>query len=195
MSKFPREGQVKTRMIPDIGAEKATAVHKGMAEHCVRTIRAFSQNSSDNPTKAIVHIANAELDEAEQWLGEGHYVLQKGSDLGERMAHAIQASIDQASDKILVIGTDCPTLTEKEFQQAFDALDEYDTVFSPAKDGGYVMIGMKHLQQAAFQNIDWGSETVLSQSLQNLDSSKVSYKLLEVMEDVDFAKDVPQSFL
>jgi len=74
-------------------------------------------------------------------------------------------------------------------------LDSNDVVYTPAHDGGYVLIGMKHLYKAAFHNIQWGTEMVLDQSLKNLKASELSFHLLDSMQDIDYAQDIPRHFL
>lgn len=176
-------------MIPDIGADRAALVHRRMAEYTTAKANDFQD------AKIIVHITNCSDIEASQWLGDTEYCFQEGDDLGERMAHAISFSMEQGAEKILAVGTDCPDLNAGVFEQALTSLDNNDVVYAPANDGGYVLVGMKNLHQAAFQNIDWGTENVLAQSLKQLEKRDISYHLLDEMQDVDFAKDIPSKFL
>lgn len=187
--KFPRAGEVNTRMIPDIGAEKAAMVHQRMAEHTIEKVNDFAQ------AQTTVYIANCTDAEASEWLGGTEYRFQEGSGLGERMANAVERSMKKNIEKVLIVGTDCPDLGAEVFEQALSALDGSDVVYVPAHDGGYVLIGMSKLHHVAFQNIDWGSAEVLSQSLKQLDAHKISYKLLDEKYDVDFAKDIPKRYL
>jgi len=189
MTKFPRAGEVNTRMIPEIGAERAALVHQHMAEHTVAKAHDFST------AQTIVHITNCSDAEAARWLGASEYQFQKGDDLGERMANAVRCSLELGAEKVLVVGTDCPDINAATFEQAFNALDSHDVIYAPALDGGYVLIGMKNLQSAVFRNIDWGTEKVLRQSIKQLDHIGVSYHLLDAMQDVDFAQDIPSEFL
>lgn len=189
MTKFPRSGEVNTRMIPEIGAESAALVHRRMAEHTISTANGFPS------AKTIIHVANCTTEEAAHWLTPHEWIPQQGQDLGERMENALNHSIMQGADKVLIIGTDCPTLSSKIFEQALLALDQHDVVYAPAHDGGYVLLGMKSLHQAAFHNISWGTGNVLEQSLQQLRANQLTYRLLEPMQDVDYADDIPRVFL
>ena len=189
MTKFPRVGEVNTRMIPDIGAEKATAVHRKMAEHIIEVTGDLIS------VKRVIHIANSSEDEADEWLGQSNWIAQRGEDLGERMANAITHSMEQGAEKVLVVGTDCPLLNGDIFEQTLEALEDFDVVYVPAHDGGYVLIGMNDLQDAAFRDIDWGTEHVLDQSLHQLRGDGITYKLLKPLSDIDFAKDIPSQFL
>ena len=74
---------------------------------------------------------------------------QPDGDLGARMLAACEA----ASGPVLVIGTDCPSLSPAHLQEAADALrDGNDVVVIPAEDGGYVLIGTRRPQPIAVRS-------------------------------------------
>ena len=84
---------------------------------------------------------------------------QPEGDLGARMLAATAAG----NGPVLVIGTDCPALTELHLRGAANALREgNDVVIIPAEDGGYVLIGTRKPQPAIFADIAWGTNTVLA---------------------------------
>ncbi len=86
---------------------------------------------------------------------------QPDGDLGARMLAATAASRGPA----LVMGTDCPALTDVHLRSAADALrDGTDVILIPAEDGGYVLIGMRSAQPALFADIGWGTHTVLAET-------------------------------
>ena len=66
---------------------------------------------------------------------------------------------------------------------------ETEVVFVPAEDGGYVLLGMKKPNAFLFQNVDWGSESVMQQSRERLNLNRVSFKELKVCWDVDRLED------
>ena len=81
---------------------------------------------------------------------------QPQGDLGTRMLAAVAIS----TGPILVIGTDCPALTEAHLRSAAMALrDGNDVVLIPAERGGYVLLGMRKAQPALFSNIAWGGSS------------------------------------
>jgi hypothetical protein len=86
---------------------------------------------------------------------------QPEGDLGARMLAATAAS----SGPVLVIGTDCPALTELHLRGAANALREgNDVTIIPAEDGGYVLIGTRTAQPQIFSGIAWGTNTVLTET-------------------------------
>lgn len=110
--------------------------------------------------------------------------LQTGNDLGIRMKHAFRELFLQHS-KVIIIGSDCPYLKTNHIQEASKLLDTYDCVIGPAKDGGYYLLGLNSLHKSLFQDKNWSSATVLYESILDLKQLNLSYKMLEVLEDID----------
>ena len=84
---------------------------------------------------------------------------QPQGDLGARMRVAFAGS----TGPVLLIGSDCPALTEAHLRSAALALrDGNDVVLIPAERGGYVLLGMRKAQPALFSKIAWGGSSVLA---------------------------------
>ena len=79
-------------------------------------------------------------------------------------------------------------LSQKDIEQAFAALDDHNFVIGPAEDGGYYLLGMNVLKPELFQHKEWGTETVLNDTLADLKEESV--KLLETRNDVDYYEDI-----
>jgi glycosyltransferase A (GT-A) superfamily protein (DUF2064 family) len=67
-------------------------------------------------------------------------------------------------------------------------LNTHDFVVGPAKDGGYYLLGMKTLHNSIFKNKDWGSSSVLKDTLDDIQNS--NFSLLEELNDIDTFDDV-----
>jgi len=115
---------------------------------------------------------------------------QHGNSLGERMNNAFNNVFEKKYSKAIIIGTDCPALTEKVINDAFEKLNNYDVVIGPANDGGYYLLGMKKLHQQLFKNINWSTETVFDATINICNNLNLSYCLLPVLNDVDEEKDL-----
>lgn len=63
-------------------------------------------------------------------------------------------------------------------------------VVGPAVDGGYYLLGTRQHQPELFRGIDWGTGTVLKQTLAKADLAGLSVHQLEELSDVDFAEDL-----
>jgi len=122
-------------------------------------------------------------------VGQFKLSLQEGKDLGLRMYNALNQGLRRYS-KVILIGTDCPFLTKDDLQEAIDSLDEHDMVYSPASDGGYVLVGAKKVVPQVFENIEWGTDQVMIQSRQALIKSQNSWQELSVQDDIDLQPDL-----
>jgi hypothetical protein len=114
--------------------------------------------------------------------------LQIGNDLGERMLNAFQEGFNSGFEKIIIIGSDMYHLSQADLEEAFLRLEEHDYVVGPAEDGGYYLLGMKSLKKEVFQNKSWGTDTVLSDTLKDLQSGSIF--MLPERNDVDYYEDI-----
>lgn len=118
---------------------------------------------------------------------------QRGSDLGERMAHAVRASMDGHAG-VLLLGTDCPGLAPEDLRTAAGRLaDGVDVVLGPARDGGYYLAALRRFPPAIFRPMDWGGGSVLQTTLRRLARAGYSVSLLEPKTDLDRPADLEGS--
>ena len=132
----------------------------------------------------------ASLFEACRRLGLKGVHSQSGGDLGERMRHISECGFAGGFDRVVLVGSDAPSLTSSYLREALRRLDESDAVFGPALDGGYVLLGMNRLLAQLFHDIPWGSQRVLSLSRQRLEATCVRYALLSPLPDIDRPEDL-----
>jgi glycosyltransferase A (GT-A) superfamily protein (DUF2064 family) len=87
---------------------------------------------------------------------------------------------------LLLIGTDCPLLDPAHLQQAAQRLlDGEDAVFTPAEDGGYVLVGLSRPQSALFESVDWGTNRVMAQTRSQLQKMGLRWSEMPMLWDVD----------
>lgn len=183
-AKYPVPGQVKTRLIPALGALRAARLHRRLTEVTLVTAGAAG-------APVVVCAAGASLRRFRAWLGKGPaYVRQSEGDLGQRMDDAFARAFRQGAPKALAIGADVPGITPDLLRKAFAALDFADVVLGPAADGGYYLIGMRQLYRQLFRDIAWGSSDVLSRTREILAANGISYRELPVLSDVDRPEDL-----
>ena len=92
--------------------------------------------------------------------------VQRGADLGERMANAFAEAAAAGAPRILLRGSDSPALERSLFEEAMSRLDAgHDVVLTPDQGGGYAMIGMRSPQPALFEPV-MSTEDVMEQTLQ-----------------------------
>jgi rSAM/selenodomain-associated transferase 1 len=156
LAKAPIPGFAKTRLIPAIGAHAAAVLQERLTERTVATALA----AGIGPVTLCcdpdaTHVTFLKM------VTRMKITLrpQPPGDLGTRMLAAVATS----TGPVLVIGTDCPALTEAHLRSAAMALrDGNDVVLIPAERGGYVLLGMREAQPRLFSNIAWGGSSVLA---------------------------------
>ena len=179
----PELGKCKTRLAATIGDESALEIYKFLLAHTVKI------TSNLNLAKQVYY--SVRVRENDIW-DSLLYAKKKqtGSDLGERMANAFQAGFADGFEKICIIGSDLFDLSQEDIEQAFAKLDTHDVVIGPALDGGYYLLGMRKLKPSIFAHKEWGTQTVLKDTLQDLCNENTA--LLEVKNDVDYFSDIKE---
>jgi rSAM/selenodomain-associated transferase 1 len=116
--------------------------------------------------------------------------IQSQGDLGERLASLFYTSFRRGARRVVVLGSDSPTLPLQVVQDAFDALDRVDVVVGPASDGGYYLLGARIFVPDLFRGITWGTSEVLQQTRRVLQTTRTSHENLVPWYDVDRARDL-----
>jgi rSAM/selenodomain-associated transferase 1 len=183
-TKYPEPGQVKTRLIPFLGAEGAAELHRCMVVH---TLDGISRLLAERSLQVDVYFDGGDCQQMAACFGRRwHYVEQVSGDLGARLSVALRPT-----DKpTVVIGTDCPGLQPTHVHEAMNRLREDDLVIGPANDGGYYLIGINRFHQALFTDIPWGTESVCRITQEIASSLKLSVAMLEELCDIDRPEDL-----
>ncbi len=130
------------------------------------------------------------------WLGNGFdYSPQGNGDIGIRMRRALEQGFGSGHESVAIIGSDIPDITGDIIQKAFDGLKKHDLVLGPAADGGYYLIAMQQsvfirANRKLFNGIHWGTDEVLLQTLGAAKELRLSYFLLDTLDDVDRPEDL-----
>ncbi len=177
----PELGKGKTRLAATVGKYIALEIYKFLLSHT----RKITKNLSC--VKQVWYTEKVWLED--EWSNEVYdKKLQKGTDLGLKMKHAFQEGFEAGFENIIIIGSDMFDLKEDDLEFAFKQLETNDFVLGPAEDGGYYLLGMKRMKQELFQNKEWGTNTVLKDTLNNLEKEKLH--LLQLKNDVDIYEDI-----
>ena len=120
------------------------------------------------------------------------YVAQSDGDLGERMHAALDHVLRaRGYDAAILIGSDIPLLTPAHVAGAREVLEAHGgLVIGPADDGGYYLIGMKQVQPHLFERIEWGTASVLTDTLRAAEQSGVDARLIRCAYDIDTMADL-----
>ncbi|MCB1841762.1 MAG: TIGR04282 family arsenosugar biosynthesis glycosyltransferase [Halioglobus sp.] len=186
-ARSPQPGKVKTRMLPALSAEQACELH------CELVLWTCERLVASQLGEVRVCVAgNPHHPVFERCLAVGAVGLceQRGSDLGERMFHALQQAL-ASYERVILVGSDCPALDTAYLQAARAALEDVPVVIGPALDGGYVLIGARRIAAGVFQGIRWGGDEVYARTLENLASAGLAARSLAPLADVDRPADLP----
>jgi rSAM/selenodomain-associated transferase 2 len=107
------------------------------------------------------------------------------------MGRALQEAFQAGMNRVIIVGTDCPGLTDDLVRRAFRALNDDDLVLGPAKDGGYYLIGLSRPITELFWEVPWGTPEVMKKTLQIAEALQLRVSLLEPLDDVDRPEDLP----
>ncbi len=197
-SKYPEEGQVKTRIARTLGHTFAASFYKICAEHT------FSEVLNIKSKKTAAYLFYSEKSDKEKFKSwtNSRFLLnhQEGNDLGQKMFNAFKKVFENGSDKAIIIGTDIPDITSQILDDAILALDESDVTIGPASDGGYYLLGMKNLHpvpgglvpggEELFTNIEWSTGIVFKKTIEKIKTLGLSFQVLPELSDVDTEEDL-----
>lgn len=182
-------GQVKTRLIPAYGVDGSADIYRQLVERTLHTVAATGATASLWVAGDTDHASVAD------WSARFALPIyaQCDGDLGERMAQSL-ITLAQSHDKVLLVGTDCPALSVDTLQAGSAALSATcHWVFTPAEDGGYVLVGSNAASGEPFADVAWSTARVMTQTRHALRQSGLQWAETETLWDVDEAADVARA--
>lgn len=183
-TRVPEAGETKTRMMPYYTEEQCKLLHEAFLNDIGKML---VQTSYD----VIVSYTGKNPEFLKQVFGaDAKYVEQIGDNLGDRMRNVIAWALDYGYDKVVLFGTDVPELRAESIEAAFSLLDSNDVVLGPTEDGGYYLIGMKALCEEAFDVKKYGTESVLTETMQSIAESGKQVLLIDSYYDLDEPSDI-----
>ncbi len=181
----PVIGQVKTRLQDFLAPETVLKLYTLFLKDSIRLIRSIKD------ADRFIGVAPSNLSGFFSRLDDGAAVSvfdQSGKDLGEKMQHAFTSRFAEGYEKVVIIGSDSPTLPAAYIEQAFAS--NRQLILGPSTDGGYYLIGMTKRFVDVLRGVDWGTEKVLEQTLAQVREQSVSLELLPIWYDVDRKEDL-----
>lgn len=133
--KQPRLYQGKQRIAASLGAEKALSIASSLLDCAMEDASHWAGSVVLSPA------STAEEDWASTLLPSASVCAQDAGNLGQRIMAVDKVIRSTGQQRIIVIGTDAPVLDRHYYQQALEALENSDVVFSSAEDGGVTLMG------------------------------------------------------
>ncbi|HMF18056.1 MAG TPA: TIGR04282 family arsenosugar biosynthesis glycosyltransferase [Gemmataceae bacterium] len=184
-AKEPRPGQVKSRLAAATSPEWAARIADAFLRDTIaRLARVEAQ-------RFLVYSPDQSKENFAALAGNQYQLIpQADGDLGRRMEQFIVGQLWSGAQRIVIVGSDSPSLPAEWIEDAFRQLDEVNLVIGPATDGGYYLLGCAGSAPPIFDNIPWGSEKVLSETISRLSDPAWRVALLPPWYDVDSVADL-----
>ena len=187
MTKAPRAGQVKTRLVPPLSPEEAARLNvsflrdtaNAIAKACGTSARGVGVYTPIGAEAAYIDILPNDFE----------LLPQRGGGFGERLSFATADLFQCGFDSVCLIDSDSPTVSANVYAEAVEMLSKAGdrVVLGPSDDGGYYLIGLKRNHLQLFERIDWSTERVLEQTKQRARELNLEVSLLPIGYDVDDA--------
>jgi len=206
MTKAPQAGRVKTRLVPPLTPEEAAEFNKCFLRDTAAAISLCCSGGLRAPTAAneLLHPGahgaplqcsavavytpvGAEPAYTDILPADFSLLPQRGDKFGERLYFAVEDLFKCGFESVCLIDSDSPTVPTENYAEAVELLSSNQdrVVLGPSDDGGYYLMGVKKPHSRLFEQIDWSTERVLSQTRQRANEIGLEVKLLPTGYDVD----------
>ena len=193
-AKAPIPGQVKTRLCPPLTPDEAATMHGSFVIDALERTRA-AVSQFQLPIDRYLACAPSSSLVFFKIMEERHGVAlleQEGDNLGARMTRTFGTLLGRRYHRVVIVGTDVPTLPLECYAEAFELLQRRDVVLGPASDGGYYLIGLNNAAPALFEDIPWSTDRVLALTKEKAATLGLTVGLLPEWRDVDTIDDLQQ---
>ena len=201
MTRWPAAYRCKSRLSKDIGAFKAAKIQEKLTNHTIKVAEEIQKKGFADIKVAIDGIG---VKAAKKWalINKIETIsLQGPGNLGTKMKRQfLKTNSEKACshldrNHILLIGTDLPSISHFELNQAINILNYKQMVLGPSNDGGYWLIGLQNkllnpLFSWPFSGISWGSDEVLQKTIRLASLNNINYQLLQSQNDLDNISDL-----
>lgn len=187
-AKRPAPGAVKTRMCPPLSAQQAAALYGAMLDDVLATTARAAAEAGAAAWLAV-HPADAVGELCARGPAGFRGVAQRGGDLAERMANALHDAAAAGFARILLRGSDNPSLAGAELVRGLAALDGADLAVGPDRDGGYGWIAVRGAPAGLFDHA-MSTESVLADTLARAAALGLRVQTLAPHFDLDTADDL-----
>src|SRR5690606_16916163 len=160
-AKEPRSGAVKTRLVPFVTEGEAAAVYAAFLEDAASQFAVVAAEVGCDIRYHIIgnHVVPDPIPRTAIRLA------QEGDDLGSRMSNAFSDAFAAGYGRVVIVGTDHPTLPSAFLVRAFTELDQPSrVVIGPSDDGGYYLLGMNAFYPALFEGMTYSHPDVFSET-------------------------------
>lgn len=183
-------GDVKTRLVPLLTPEQAAQFHLAALDDVLATATRAA------PGRVELHVAGDEDAAAEFRRRYPDLVVrrQRPGALGERLTAAFADAFERGARRVIIVGSDHPTLPPASLSEAIARLRSLDVAFGPSRDGGYYAVGIARAAwpraRGVFARIPWSTAAVFETSLERARVLGLRVATLPEWYDVDRPDDL-----
>ncbi len=179
--KPPQAGEVKTRLIPALGAERAAHLAEAFFRDTWNTVSrlewARAVAASTGPLPPTLR-------------GFTGAVWRQGQgDLGARLERILRRALRHAPFAI-TLGADSPGIPAALLEAARRELQRHDAVLGPCQDGGFYLLGLRRCPRGLLAGLPWSRRDTLARTLARLRERRISTRILEPYFDLDRVEDL-----
>ncbi len=180
-AKTPQPGTAKTRLCPPLSPDQAARLARAFLLDVLDTCAGLAGYEH-----ILAYAPRGTRGEMAELAGNRwRLMLQRGPDLGERLANAFAATLREAAPRVLIVGTDTPHLGVDTLEAADAALASTDMVLGPSEDGGFYLIGLRRWVPSLLDEIRWSTEHALADTLGRAEDLGLTCTFLRRDYDID----------
>ncbi len=159
----PTAGAVKTRLARLLGDRGAAELYQAFVED---TLRLCSRVRAGGGVDVALWSAGPDHEIVSEWAEALNVPvrLQPEGDLGVKLGAAFDDALGRY-ERVVIIGSDAPTIPVGLIGTAFDALKHAPLALGPANDGGYCAIGASQSIRPSFERVRWSTAHALQDTV------------------------------
>jgi len=184
-AKVPRPGDVKTRLTPTLSASAAARLYRAFLRDTLRQVVRLDAD-------VRLYLAPPLPEDGFDAVPAGVTVhAQEGGGLGERMQRGVEATLAEGYHRVLLMGSDHPTLPLSFLREAGRALQGPNALcIGPTEDGGFYLLGMTAPVPELFEGMRYSHADVFADTLDRAKSTDADVTILPHWYDVDTPRDL-----
>jgi uncharacterized protein len=188
MAKAPRNGEVKTRLVPPLTADEAAILSACFLKDIAAN---FMLAAKTVPAEGYIAYSPPGSEALFRDLVPAEILLlpPRRIGLGDSLRDAAEDLFAAGYGGVCLVNADSPTLPTSILLGAVEALRAPGdrVVLGPACDGGYYLIGLKRLHPRLFEEIAWSTGRVFGQTVERAADIGLDVVTLPSWYDVDDA--------
>ena len=178
-AKAPRPGQVKTRLTTLLAPEEAAGLYAAFVVD-------LGALYAELPVDVRMYVPHPDRLSPGLLPPGATLHRQRGDGLGARMRAAFDETFACGYARVVITGSDHPTLPVRLVMRSFEHLSAPRTVsIGPAEDGGFYLLGMNRLHAGLFEGMTYSHARVFGQTCARAAARGLAVEMLPAWYDID----------